>query len=86
MRSVQTATNEFLRQFWSAICPSPRELAPQTPAQKAQKAARMAGFLVKTSEKVSALARQAAATNVDRNKVEVVRLSAHSVIVTSERS
>ncbi|KZV74443.1 hypothetical protein PENSPDRAFT_732338 [Peniophora sp. CONT] len=71
MRSVQTAANEFLRQFWSAIYPSARELAPQTPAQKAQKAARMAGFLVKTPDKINALAREAAATNVDRRKVEV---------------
>ena len=73
MRSVQTAANEFLRQFWSAIYPSSRELAPQTPAQKAQKAARMAGFLHKTPDKVAALVREAAATNVDRRKVEVVR-------------
>ncbi|VDC06943.1 unnamed protein product [Peniophora sp. CBMAI 1063] len=70
MRSVQTAANEFLRQFWSAIYPSTREVTPQTPAQKAQKAARMAGFLVKTPEKVKALVREAAATNVDQKKVE----------------
>ena len=75
MRTCQTAANEFLRQFWSAICPPPAEpqtLAVATPAQKATKAAKMIGYLAKTHEKVDALIRAAHVEGVDPKRVEIV--------------
>ncbi|KAH8119094.1 hypothetical protein DFH11DRAFT_1501151 [Phellopilus nigrolimitatus] len=74
MRTCQTAANEFLRQFWSSIYPSTAEgqvLAPATPAQKAAKVAKMAGYLAKTPEKVDAIVQVARAEGVDPTKVEV---------------
>ncbi|KAI0093026.1 hypothetical protein BDY19DRAFT_882431 [Irpex rosettiformis] len=58
MRTCQTAANEFLRQFWLAIYPPPADsqiLSASTPAQKAQKATKMIGYLEKTPEKVEAI-------------------------------
>lgn len=78
MTTCQTAANEFLRQFWSAICPPPAEpqsLAVATPAQKATKAAKMIGYLTKTHEKVDALIRAAHVEGVDPKRVEIVRAS-----------
>ena len=76
MTTCHTAANEFLRQFWSAICPPPPEsqrlLAVATPAQRKAKATKMAGYLAKTREKVDALIRAAQAEGVDPKRVEVV--------------
>ena len=74
MRTCQTAANEFLRQFWSSIYPSANEhqLAPATPAQKNAKATRMAGYLVKTPQKVDAIVTAAHRAGVDRGKITVV--------------
>ncbi|KAI0768370.1 hypothetical protein BC629DRAFT_1535963 [Irpex lacteus] len=58
MRTCQTAANEFLRQFWLAIYPPPADtqiLSASTPAQKAQKATKMIGYLERTPEKVEAI-------------------------------
>ncbi|KAI0694319.1 hypothetical protein BC835DRAFT_1274633 [Cytidiella melzeri] len=58
MRTCQTAANEFLRQFWLAIYPPPSDLqvlSASTPAQKAQKAAKMLAYLERTPEKVEAI-------------------------------
>lgn len=86
MTTAQTAANEFLRQFWLAVYPSATDLPPALPsgtpstgpaAQKAEKAAkeakaaRMAGFLARTPEKMDALVREARRTGVDYAKVEV---------------
>ncbi|EIN11764.1 hypothetical protein PUNSTDRAFT_50633 [Punctularia strigosozonata HHB-11173 SS5] len=74
LTTCQTAANEFLRQFWSAIYPPPSDapvLSASTPAQKAAKAAKMAGYLSKTQEKVDALVRMATAEGVDPSKVEI---------------
>ena len=76
MRTCQTAANEFLRQFWSAIYPPPSDLqtvSSSTPAQKAAKAAKMAGYLAKTPEKVNAIVETARAAGIDAAKIEVVR-------------
>ena len=74
MRTCQTAANEFLRQFWHSIYPpSNTPLAAQTPAQKAAKAKRMAEYLARTPEKVTAIVREAQVTGVDRTRVEAVR-------------
>ncbi|KAI9442503.1 hypothetical protein H4582DRAFT_2110044 [Lactarius indigo] len=73
MRTCQTAANEFLRQFWSAIYPPVGETTlggPTTLAQKTAKATRMAGYLTKTPEKVAAIVRAAEMTGVDRTRVQ----------------
>ncbi|KAH9083863.1 hypothetical protein EDB83DRAFT_2502723 [Lactarius deliciosus] len=74
MRTCQTAANEFLRQFWSAIYPPVGESTlggPTTLAQKTAKATRMAGYLTKTSEKVAAIVRAAEMAGVDRSRVQI---------------
>jgi transcription initiation factor TFIIH subunit 1 len=76
MTTCQMAANEFLRQFWMSICPPPPEtqtLAVTSPAQRATKAAKMAGYLAKTHEKVDALIRAAQTEGVDPKKIEIVR-------------
>ncbi|KAI9511168.1 hypothetical protein F5148DRAFT_975611 [Russula earlei] len=72
MRTCQTAANEFLRQFWSAIYPPAGETlgGPTTLAQKTAKATRMAGYLTKTPEKVAAIIRAAEMAGVDRGRVQ----------------
>jgi len=72
MRTCQTAANEFLRQFWSAIYPPAGETlgGPTTVAQKTAKATRMAGYLTKTPEKVAAIVRAAEMAGVDRGRVQ----------------
>ena len=74
MRTCQTAANEFLRQFWSAIYPPVGETlgGPTTLAQKTAKATRMAGYLIKTPEKVAAIIRAAEMAGVDRARVQIV--------------
>lgn len=75
MKSCQMAANEFLRQFWSAVCPNPSEttaLVAPTPAQRTAKAAKMAGYLANTYEKVDAIARAAQAENVEPKRVQIV--------------
>ncbi|KAG6882210.1 hypothetical protein C0992_012469, partial [Termitomyces sp. T32_za158] len=75
MTSCQTAANEFLRQFWSAMYPPPMDAQAQavnaaTPAQRAAKAAKMIGYVVKTREKVAALVNVARMHGVDPGRVE----------------
>ena len=76
MAATQTATNEFLRQFWLAIYPPPTDLpaagAPNA-AQKAAKAAKMAGYLERTAEKVDGLRQGAHSLGVDPGKIYTVR-------------
>ncbi|KAG1715755.1 hypothetical protein ID866_1423 [Astraeus odoratus] len=76
LTTCQTAANEFLRQFWSAMYPPLIDGpgVPSTPslAQRAAKAAKMAGYLSGTREKVDALVRAAQAEGVDGTRVEVV--------------
>jgi len=76
MRTCQTAANEFLRQFWTAIYPPVGETlgGPTTPAQKMTKATRMAGYLAKTPEKVAAIIRAAEMAGADRARVQTVSL------------
>lgn len=76
LRTCQTAANEFLRQFWSAIFPPPTEGqilgGTSTPAQRATRAAKMVGYLAKTHEKVRALVEAAQNEGVDATKVQIV--------------
>ncbi|OCB85697.1 hypothetical protein A7U60_g7348 [Sanghuangporus baumii] len=73
MRTCQTAANEFLRQFWSSVVPASGEgpMSSASPAQKAAKAARMAGYLVKTPEKIQAIIEMARSSGVDAGKIEM---------------
>jgi transcription initiation factor TFIIH subunit 1 len=82
MRTCQTAANEFLRQFWSAIYPPVGETlgGPTTLAQKTAKATRMAGYLTKTPEKVAAIIRAVEMAGADRERVQIVCLSTHSFV------
>jgi transcription initiation factor TFIIH subunit 1 len=82
MRTCQTAANEFLRQFWAAIYPPVGETlgGPTTLAQKTAKATRMAGYLIKTPEKVAAIIKAADMAGVDRGRVQTVCLSALSFL------
>ena len=74
MLSVQTATNEFLRQYWHSVYPSATE--PQssstTPAQRAAKASKMIGYVSQTAEKVSILKKTAEQNGIDTKHIETV--------------
>ncbi len=74
MRTCQTAANEFLRQYWSAIYPpsDAQTLGISTPAQKAAKAAKMIGYLASTQEKVDAIVKAASSAGAEPAKIEVV--------------
>jgi transcription initiation factor TFIIH subunit 1 len=79
MRTCQTAANEFLRQFWSAIYPQQSDFptlggaaASANASARAVKAAKMAGYLEKTPEKIKAIVSMAEHAGVDRSKVEMV--------------
>jgi transcription initiation factor TFIIH subunit 1 len=82
MCTCQTAANEFLRQFWSAIYPPVGETlgGPTTLAQKTVKATRMAGYLSKTPEKVAAIIKAAEMAGADRGRVQTVCLSVLSFL------
>ncbi|KAF8588721.1 BSD-domain-containing protein [Ramaria rubella] len=74
MTTCQTAGNEFLRQFWSAIYPPSSDLqtlATASPAHKAAKADRMADYLSRTPAKVDALIHMARQEGADVIKVQV---------------
>jgi hypothetical protein len=71
--SCHNATCEFLRQYWTAVLPSPPgALNPAAPAQKSAKAAKMAGYLGKTADKVAALVTTAERSGIDPSRVQVV--------------
>lgn len=75
MASCQTAANEFLRQYWSAVHPPPVDLAAAslpTPAQRTAKAIKMISYLSTVHEKVDALVQMARAHNLDAQRVELV--------------
>jgi transcription initiation factor TFIIH subunit 1 len=67
MTTCQTAATEFLRQFWLAVYPPPNA-PPSSAAQRTQRTAKMASYLVRTPEKVDALIR--AAQGIDYSRVE----------------
>ncbi|KAG2037463.1 hypothetical protein BDR03DRAFT_863793 [Suillus americanus] len=72
LTTCQTAANEFLRQFWTSLYPPPTTTSSSaTPSQSAAKAAKMAGYLSKTREKVEALVRAGQLEGVEPERVEV---------------
>ena len=75
MISCQTATNEFLRQFWGSMFPQQSDfptVGSLNAASRAAKAAKMAGYLERTPEKIKAIIQAAEHAGVDRAKVETV--------------
>ncbi|KAJ8588869.1 hypothetical protein M405DRAFT_842250 [Rhizopogon salebrosus TDB-379] len=73
LTTCQTAANEFLRQFWTALYPPAATTSSSaTPAQNAAKASKMAGYLSKTHEKVEALIRAGQEEGIDPERVKVV--------------
>ncbi|KAH0827365.1 hypothetical protein J3R83DRAFT_4014 [Lanmaoa asiatica] len=73
LTTCQTAANEFLRQFWTSIYPPPSDLPTptSTAVQRSAKAAKMAGYLGKTHQKVDALVRAAVLEGVEGNRIVV---------------
>jgi transcription initiation factor TFIIH subunit 1 len=77
MKSCHNAATEFLRQYWAAILPTPSgALGTGTSAVSAKtktaKAAKMAGYLSATENKVKAIVHAATTVNVDPARVEAV--------------
>ncbi|KAG8863526.1 RNA polymerase II transcription factor B subunit 1 [Tulasnella sp. 330] len=73
MTSLQTATTEFLRQFWSAIYPPPPEqglLSVASPQQLSARAEKMVKYLAKTQGKVSALVQKGAQLGMDARRID----------------
>ena len=79
MTSCQSAANEFLRQFWSAVLPAKAfditVAAHATPAQKAARAQKMIGYLERTEERVRGVLSEAQSANVDPQRVRFVCVS-----------
>jgi len=77
MSTCQTAANEFLRHYWHSIYPPASQASlPLTETlknQRAAKAAKMAGYLASTHEKVEAIVKAAPYEKVDPRRVELVR-------------
>lgn len=77
MTSLQTATAEFLRQFWSAVYRPPPEqglLSVASPQQLATRAEKMAHYLAKTQDKVSVLVEKGAQLGMDARRINAVRI------------
>lgn len=79
MSTCQTAANEFLRHYWHSIYPPPSQASlPLTETlknQRAAKAAKMAGYLASTHEKVEAIVKAAPREKVDPRRVELVSVN-----------
>ena len=75
MRTCQTAANEFLRQFWSAVYPPMDGTVPLSAPQKNAKISKMTGYLAKTPEKVNAIINTARQSGLNAAKIEVVSIA-----------
>ena len=76
LASCQTAANEFLRQYWLSVFPSPQDSAglSSTPASRAAKASKMVMYLTTTHEKVDAIIKDSASDGLDAIVLENVRI------------
>jgi len=74
MSTCQTAANEFLRQFWFSLFPSPHDMRSgsfsRLSEQREAKAAKMISYLQTTCEKVEALYSLARQLSIDPSIVE----------------
>lgn len=85
MSSCATATNEFLRQFWTALYPPVQEgpvLALPTQTQREAKIIKMAGYIGRTREKVTAIMLSAQHAGVELHVMETVSISRLVIAVT----
>lgn len=75
MATCHTATNEFLRQFYSAIYPPSQDhpMSSATPAQKAAKATKMAGYISRTPDKIASIVQTAQDHGINVAQIEAVR-------------
>jgi transcription initiation factor TFIIH subunit 1 len=83
MRSCHNAATEFLRQYWSAVLPTAAGALgagtpSASPAMKAARAAKMAGYLQSTEGKVMAVINTAILAGVDPARIRTVSLDVHS--------
>jgi len=67
LASCQTAANEFLRQYWLSVFPSPQDSAglSSTAASRAAKASKMIMYLTTTHERVDAIVKDAVNGGLD---------------------
>jgi len=92
MTGLQTATSEFLRQFWSAVHPPPPEqgvLSIATPTQLLDREEKMAGYLSQTEVKIEAILRTASTLGADPGKVQAAfehTLNAVNIALATHRS
>ncbi|GJJ06326.1 hypothetical protein Clacol_000517 [Clathrus columnatus] len=73
MATCQTAGNEFIRQFWSAVYPSSYETPNQMAASSIYRQAkldRMAEYIARTPAKVEALVQEARQSGTDPERVQ----------------
>lgn len=91
MRSCHNAASEFLRQYWAAVLPpAAGALATnQTPAVRAQRAAKMAKYLEGTEGKVEAIVMTAQHEKADPMRVRAAlapTMGAVAVALKRERA
>lgn len=73
MKMLNNATMEFLRQYYGAVQPAPAgALGGLSPAQKGQKAKRMAGYLAGTPDKVNAIVTLGEIERVDPERIRAI--------------
>ncbi len=72
MRSCHNAATEFLRQYWSAILPTPTGAVSSAAAIKTARAGKMADYLRRTEGKVEAVIHTATIVGVDPARVRAV--------------
>lgn len=68
--ACQGAANEYLRLFWTAVAPDAAGNARLSTADRSAKAARMAGYLARTPERVELVVADAVAAGIERERVE----------------
>ena len=78
MRSCHNAATEFLRQYWSAVLPTPAGAlgagtASTSAELKAAKADKMVHYLMSTAAKVNAIVHTATISHVDPDRIRAVR-------------
>lgn len=77
--TLQSSSNEFLRQFWSNYLPSPTALPPVPPAtittiaaSRQVKVDKMLSYLEKVEEKVKGVLEDGVSEGVERSRIEAV--------------
>ena len=80
MRTIESTTNEYLRQFWFLVYPPPEGVKRPPPEERAQKIGVMRDRLLVNQKRIEDLVTQAATNRWDKNGVsEVCRPDTHSI-------